>query len=122
MITQKKIDGCMQKDDLEFLAEILERSDWLFYGDLDEHLDDFLRRVFKHDLRDWGFGEVEMTSDFAVSYWLLLSSLVALDLAEYGTSPRGAWLTESGERFKALCLAHKNAIQQANEYIYNKYR
>ena len=111
----------MNNEDLEFLAEVVEKAHWLFYGDLDEHFDAFVRRVFQHEFKEYGFEDVKMEPDFAVAYWLFLSELVALDLAEYGTSPRGAWLTEGGKRFKKLCLTHEDAIGQANDYIHKKY-
>lgn len=111
----------MKVEDLEFLAAIIEKAHWLFYGDLDEHFDDFVRKVFKHKFREYGFEEVKMPLESAVAYWLFLSELVALDLAEYGTSPRGAWLTPEGERFKKLCMENKDAIRQAIGFIHNRY-
>jgi hypothetical protein len=104
----------METEDKEFMAEILEKSRWLFYGDLDEHFTGFCKRVFAHELKEWGFGKQEMSPDFSVAYWLFLSELVALDLAEYGTSPRGAWLTEEGERFKKLIMKNEDAVGEAD--------
>lgn len=111
----------MKEEDLVFLEEILNNASWLFYGDLDEYFDDFIRRVFEHEFREYGFEEIPMKPEFAIAYWLLLSEFCELNLAEYGTSPRGAWLTEKGERFKALCLANENAISKTQEYIYQKH-
>jgi hypothetical protein len=111
----------MKEEDLKFLGDILEKSHWLLYGDLDEHFTKFIKEVFKHEFREYGFEEVKMSRDFAVAYWLFLSELVSLDLAEYGTSPRGAWLTEGGERFKKLVNENEDAIGLANDFIYNKY-
>lgn len=111
----------MTNEDIEFVAEIVEKSSWLFYGDLDEHFDDFLKEVLKNDLKLYGFGDIEMSRDFAVAYWLLISELVKLDLVEYGTSPRGAWFTEKGERFKKVVLGHENAIRTAEDFIHGKY-
>lgn len=108
----------MKIEDLNFLAEILNKAHWLFYGDLD--LDPFLKKVFEHELKEYGFGEIKMEPDFAIAYWLLLSELVSLNLAEYGTSPRGAWLTENGNRFKKLVLENENAIEQTDDYIYQQ--
>lgn len=111
----------MDKEDLEFLAGVLEKSRWLFYGDLDFYFDKFVRMVFGRELKEWGCEGESMEPDFATAYWLFLSELVALDLAEYGTSPRGAWLTEEGERFKNLCMKYPDAIAQANQFIYDRY-
>ena len=110
----------MKEEDLEFMAEILDKAHWLFYGDLDEHFTDFLKSVFRYELKEWGFGDVKMEPHFAVAYWLFLSELVALDLAEYGTSPRGAWLTTKGERFKHLVMSNEDAIGETNKYIYQQ--
>lgn len=107
----------MSEDDLRFLAEIMDSSAWLLYGDLDGDLDAFAETVFRHEFSDYGFGNVPMTRDFGVAYWFFLSELVRLDLAGYGTSPRGAWLTPKGERFKALVVAHPDALAQAARYI-----
>lgn len=109
------------KTDVEFLADTLEKSHWLMYGDLDEHFDSFVRKVFQHEFKEYGFEEVKMEPDFAVAYWLFLSELVSLNLAEYGTSPRGAWLTLEGERFKKIVLSQEKAIETANDFIYKKY-
>jgi len=103
----------MNKDDLEFLGGILDDSSWLFYGDLDEHFTTFVKKVFTHKFSEYGFEEVKMEPDFAVAYWLFLSELVRLDLAEYGTSSRGAWLTERGERFKSLIIENNDALSEA---------
>src|SRR3972149_6208790 len=105
----------MKNEDLEFLAGIVEKSRWLFYGDLDEHFDGFLRDVFRNELRDYGFETVPMTRDFAVAYWLFISEMVALDLVEYGTSPRGCWLTTEGGRVKTLGVSNEEAISEARE-------
>lgn len=96
------------------------RSQWLFYGDLDEHFEAFVARVFAgvDDGRGLpSFGRFGFTShdrtltplapDFAVAYWLFLSTLVALGLADYGGSPRGAWLTEDGQRFRRIFEAKR---------------
>lgn len=100
------------QSDAEFWDEILNNAAWLFYGDLDEHFAAFVRHVFAgmepsphvgFSFSPWGFRrDNPMVADFAVAYWLFLSELVRLDLAEYGTSPRGAWLTADGQRFKRI--------------------
>ena len=100
----------MKKEDKEFMSEILDKSRWLFYGEFEVYLQTFLEEVFKHDLKDYGFEDIKMSNEFAVAYWSVLSELVSLDLAEYGTSPRGAWLTEKGERFKEIIMSNENAL------------
>lgn len=106
--------------DIEFLARILDKSSWLFYGEFEDYLTEFLQRVFTKDLKDYGFDE-SLPNDFQVAYWSILSELVKLDLAEYGTSPRGAWLTEDGERFKRIIVGTKNAIYDAEKGLGSGY-
>lgn len=108
-------------EDIIFLADILERSNWLFYGDLDAYFQPFLQDVFAHELRDWGFEKIRVTPAFHLAYWLLISEMVDLNLVEYGTSPRGAWLTRDGERFKRIIQEDDQAIWKANEYTRGKY-
>ena len=111
----------MKKEDLEFIADIFEKSHWLFYGDLDATFDDFVKEVFQHDFKDRGFGGISMDKTFSIAYWLFLSELVALNLAEYGTSPRGSWLTDDGERFKKIFLENENITERAQDFIHDKY-
>ena len=100
-------------NDIAWLADVLEESHLLFYGELYDYLDTFLTRVFSHELSDYGFGKVPMTHDFATAYWLFVSWAVEADLIEYGSSPRGAWLTEKGKRFKRIIQGYAHPIQQA---------
>jgi len=62
-----------------------------------------------------------MEPDFAVAYWLFISELTALNLYEYGTSPRGGWLTDAGEMFKKIILENEDAISETKQYIMEKY-
>ena len=112
--------GEEKQKDIEWLAEILEESPLLFYGELEYHLDKTLKLVFAHDLKEYGFEEIPMLEDFATAYWLIISLMHKWDFIDYGTSPRGAWLTEKGERFKKMVLAY-DAIQEAAEHIHKKY-
>lgn len=112
----------MEEDDIKFIEEeLLEKAPWLFYGDLDKTFDDFVKKVLSRDLKDWGFGDAKMEPDFATAYWLFLSELIRLDFAEYGTSPRGAWLTPEGEKLKKIVLKNEKPFETVNEYIYKKY-
>jgi hypothetical protein len=106
----------MHKQDLEFIADILEQSNLLFYGDWEDELQLFLQQIFKNDLKDF-----TSTLDSKVAYWLILSKFDELGLIEYGTSPRTAWLTEAGERFRKIILENENAISEAADFIYKKY-
>lgn len=110
----------MNEQDTKWLSEILEKSSWLFYGEFEVYLDAFLKTVLSKELSEFGFNE-NLPNDFQVAYWSVLSELVNLNLAEYGTSPRGAWLTEEGKRFAKIILENENALQSAQQYTYNKY-
>lgn len=110
----------MEKEDLKFLTEIIEKSNWLFYGEFEIYLNKFLKKIFVCKLSDLGF-DTKGTNEFQTAYWSILSELVRLDLAEYGTSPRGAWLTENGERFKKIILENENALKESEEEVYKKY-
>lgn len=111
----------MNEEDLKFIAEILEESNLLFYGEFEVYLGTFLKEVFKHEFKEYGFEEIKMTNDFATAYWFVLSWLNSQDMFNYGTSPRGGWLEEKGERFKKIIMKNENAIQEAQEYIHKKY-
>jgi|SRR3989339_165566 len=101
----------MKTEDSEFIEEIIDKSSWLFYGDLDETFDKFVKKVFSKELKDWGFGGLDKESDnFKTAYWLFVSELQKLELAGYGTSPRGMWLNEKGKRFKNIIMNNKNVF------------
>ena len=107
-------------DDIAWLADVLEESHLLFYGELEVYLDTFLKRVFSHELSDYGFGRVPMAHNFATAYWLFVSWAVHADLLEYGTSPRGAWFTDKGKRFKRILQDYEHPIQRACEVNYRR--
>lgn len=83
--------------------ELLENTDCLFYGELEYHLDSYIKKFFSVDVKDVGFEESHSLN--TVEFWLVVSMLVKMDMLEYGTSPRGAWLTEDGKEFKKYCLS-----------------
>lgn len=91
--------------DADLWFSIKNDAAWLFYGELDALFPAFVQRVFTHDFADYGFRNVPMDADFALSYWLFLSELSRLGLVDYGTSPRGAYLTPDGKRFRDMLLA-----------------
>ncbi len=107
-------------EDIKWLADVLDESSWLFYGEFDEYLQSFFSGIFQEELSHYGFNE-SLSNDFQVAYWSVLSELVKLDLAEYGTSPRGAWLTPNGEKFKEIITGNPKAIPLATNLIYEKY-
>lgn len=71
------------------------------YGTGEPHVFDSLKRFF-HAIRDDGgynYRDLEAACTPAVA-WLLISTLCRAQVLDYGTSPRGGWLTSNG---KALC-------------------
>lgn len=108
-------------NDIEFIADLIEGSPLLFYGEFEIYLDIFIKEVFKYEFRDIGFGNVKKDNTFLTAYWFLISWLNSKDLFDYGTSPRGGWLTEKGERFKKIILEHDNSIELARDFIHRKY-
>ena len=110
----------MKEIELQILEKLLDRSSWLFYGDWEEEMSLFVREILKNEFREYGFEEIKLEGDKKVAYWLLLSELVRLNLAEYGTSPRGAWLTEEGKKFKEIVMEHKDWLEQVEEHIYQQ--
>jgi hypothetical protein len=50
------------------------------------------------------------------AYWLFISLLVANDMYEYGTSPRGGWLTEKGKRLKKIVIENPDWLGYYHEY------
>lgn len=120
MTTKEQIDN-LTTEDLEWLANIIENSTLLFYGEFEDYLNSFLKEVFKYEFKDIGFGYIQKDEIFLTAYWFLLSWLCSHGLFEYGSSPRGGWLTEDGKRFKKIILENDNAISLAEDYIHKKH-
>lgn len=91
-----------------YFKEKVEGTIVLFYGDIEPLLDEYLPKFFQVNMQDVGFDEQHPMYD--ALYWFVVSWLVSMDFAEYGTSPRGAWLTEEGEQFKEYILSTKDPI------------
>lgn len=119
--TESRMDRDKRREaltDEAFLDETLRDAHWLFYGDLDEYFAEFVCSIFGRlderpsnppSFSPFGFTDgVQMEKDYAVAYWLFLSELCMLGLAEYGTSPRGAWLTPAGVRFRRIVMERRD--------------
>jgi hypothetical protein len=91
----------------EMLARV-ENTDALFYGELEYHLDQYLPKFFSVEVKDVGFNDKHPMN--TLEFWFVVSWLVRMDFLEYGTSPKGAWLTESGKEFKEYVLSNKEPI------------
>lgn len=55
--------------------------------------------------------------------WLLINTMCQANIIEYGTSPRGGWLTPEGERLKKFIDARTPAemlecVNQPDDYIH----
>lgn len=93
----------------EQLKEMIENTDALFYGELEYYLDEYLPKFFSVEVKDVGFDEKHPMNN--LEFWFTVSWLVRMDCLEYGTSPRGAWLTEKGKALKQYVLSTKDPIQ-----------
>lgn len=93
---------------IEELKEMVENSHALFYGELECHLDTYLPEFFSVDVKDVGFDDNHPMNN--ALFWFTVSWLVEMDCLEYGTSPRGAWLTDKGEEFKTYVLTTEKPI------------
>jgi hypothetical protein len=98
----------MEKE--EKMKEKIENTDALFYGELEYYLDEYLPKFFSVEVKDVGFNEKHPMNN--LEFWFTVSWLVRMDYLEYGTSPRGAWLTEEGEEFKKYVLSNKEPISK----------
>ncbi len=92
----------MNNTQKEKWAELLQDTNCLFYGELEYHLDKYIKKFFSVFVKDVGFDDNHAMN--TLEFWFVISMLVKMDMLEYGTSPRGAWLTEDGELFKKYCL------------------
>lgn len=88
--------------------EMIFDTDALFYGELEHYMDEYLPKFFSVNVNDVGFDHEHSMNNF--QFWMTVSWLVRMDCLEYGTSPRGAWLTEKGEKFKKYVLETKRPI------------
>ncbi len=98
----------MKKEILKKWAEKLQDTNGLFYGELEFYLDSYIKKFFSVEVRDVGFEEKHPMNN--LEFWLVVSMLVKMDMLEYGTSPRGSWLTEDGKKFREFCLTEENPI------------
>lgn len=96
------------KEKMEKWNELMNDTDALFYGELEYFLDEYLPKFFSVDVKDVGFNEEHPLNN--LEFWFTVSWLVRMDFMEYGTSPRGAWLTKEGEEFKKYVLSTKRPI------------
>lgn len=91
-------------------AEKLQDTDCLFYGELEYYLDKYIKKFFSVEVGDVGFDENHEMNN--LEFWFVVSMLVKMDMLEYGTSPRGAWLTDDGKEFKKYCLETDEPISK----------
>lgn len=87
---------------IEKVKEKIDNTRALFYGELEWHLDNYLPKFFSVEVKDVGFDESHPLN--TLEFWFTVSWLSEMDFLEYGTSPRGAWLTDEGKEFKEFIL------------------
>lgn len=104
------------------MIEHEELRDWysqlpiLPYGEIsDEELLDYFKTILTWKKDSFFISEEIPDRRFTVlEYWLLLGLLN--DCIEYGTSPRGAWLTEFGE--DVLYYLNNYKFRELKEILY----
>jgi len=104
-----------EEEIVEEFKEKIENTDMLCYGDIEPHLDTYLPKFFSVDIKDVGFDEKHPMNN--LEFWFVVSWLNRMGFIDYGTSPRGAWLTSEGETFKKYILSVKNPV---TKIIYGK--
>lgn len=83
-------------------------TDALFYGELEFYLDEYLPKFFSVGVSDVAFTKDHKMND--ALFWFTVSWLVSMNFLDYGTSPRIAWLTEEGKKFKEYVLETPDPI------------
>ena len=78
------------------MIKILFRSNLLFYGELEELLFEKLKKVLSTRATRLFLDGTPIEGITELEYWLILSVLAEYNFIEYGTSPRGSWLTPKG--------------------------
>lgn len=79
------------------------------YGTGEVHIVTALRRFLEHCTegpykRSYDYSVLEQELGATVA-WLLINTLCHVNIVEYGTSPRYAWLTEQGTRLRDYMLS-----------------
>ncbi len=69
------------------------------YGTGEPHLIPVIKDFLEHlaSKRPYDYREIEAKFGPVVG-WMMINKMCELDVIEYGTSPRGGWLTEHGQR------------------------
>ena len=80
---------------MDFINKWLAQTDLLMYGELNDVI--YSKLIYVLTLKmNKVFTDGSNLAISQCEYWLLLSELNAHGFIEYGTSPRGAWLTNEG--------------------------
>ena len=84
-----------------FLIEFLEETEILFYGEFEEIFPRILNEMINYEQEmSWIKDRLDYMS--RSEYWFMVSILNKTGIIEYGSSPRGYWLTEKGKKLKSL--------------------
>lgn len=92
------------------------------YGSGEEHtllaLQSFMRCLKQTDHGSWSYWYKDLEAVLTPTVaWLLINFLAHQDMIEYGTSPRGAWLTKRGEALREfLCSRPLDDIIKATDF------
>ena len=85
----------------KFLIEFLEETDLLFYGELEEIFPRLLNEMINYG-DDYAKRDKIVKKIDEPLFWFMVSILNKTGIIEYGSSPRGYWLTEKGKKLKGL--------------------
>lgn len=90
----------MSKTDQEYFADWEAYAFGYGYGSGEDHVIPLLQKfisLIPDGVYDYRLLEKELGGPVT---WLLINALCRVDIIEYGTSPRGGWLTEQGRSLK----------------------
>lgn len=77
------------------------------YGSGEEHTIPAVKRFFELCPADKAYDYLELENGLGATVaWLLINRLAGLDILEYGSSPRFAWLTPQGKALKSFVDEH----------------
>lgn len=83
-------------DQFEQLEQWFPNNTLYDYGELSGILPQYVYAVLKLKQQGLYTDGSNLSSITMLEYWFVLSLLCRYDYVEYGSSPRGAWLTDKG--------------------------
>lgn len=76
------------------------------YGSGEKHTIPALKKFLENTPEKWCYNYVKLEQELTPTVaWLMINILCQKYILEYGTSPRGAWLTKKGIRLRHFILS-----------------